>query len=94
MTPYNLRSNVWMAWQFDRPEKSDGVVQAFRREKSAEATKLFRLNGLDPSAHYKITNFDVKGSTKVSGRELMESGLTLEITNKPGAVVITYQRVK
>jgi alpha-galactosidase len=94
LTPYSLTSNVWMAWQFDRPEQADGVVQGFRREKSAEASRRFRLNGLDPSAHYKITNFDVKGSARVSGRELMDSGLTVEITNKPGAVVITYQREK
>jgi|HubBroStandDraft_6_1064221.scaffolds.fasta_scaffold450273_3 hypothetical protein len=69
-------------------------MQAFRREKSPVFVTLLRLNGLDPAAQYKLTNFDAKGFTKVSGRELMESGLTLEITNKPGAVIITYQRVK
>jgi hypothetical protein len=69
-------------------------VQAFRRGNCDEPTKIFQLNGLDSSAHYKITNFDAKGSIKLSGRELMKHGLTVEITNKPGAVVITYQRVK
>jgi alpha-galactosidase len=94
LTPYSLSSDAWIAWQFDRPDQSDGVVQAFRREKSAEPARLLRLNGLDPSAHYKITNFDVKGFTKVSGRELMENGFKLEITNKPGAAIIIYQRVR
>jgi alpha-galactosidase len=94
LTPYSLADKVWMAWQFDRPEHGDGVVQAFRRGNCDEPTKIFQLNGLDSSAHYKITNFDAKGSIKLSGRELMKHGLTVEITNKPGAVVITYQRVK
>ena len=94
LTPYSLTNSVWMAWQFDRPEQGDGVVQAFRRGNCDEPTRTFQLNGLDPSAHYKITNFDVKGSFKLSGRELMEHGLTVEIKDKPGAAIITYQRVK
>ena len=29
----------------------------------------------------------------ISGKELMENGLTVEIGNKPGAAVIAYKRV-
>ena len=31
LTPYSLDDTAWMAWQFDRPDLGEGVVQAFRR---------------------------------------------------------------
>jgi alpha-galactosidase len=92
LTPYNLALDQWIAWQFSRPETGDGVVQAFRRKDCGEAAQTYRLRGLDPAAMYEITNFDVDGSTKVSGKDLMEKGLTVEINNKPGAAVIVYRR--
>ncbi|MEI6150375.1 MAG: alpha-galactosidase [bacterium] len=91
LTPYSLAANRWIAWQFNRPETGDGVVQAFRRKDCGEAAQSFRLRGLDPAATYEVTNFDVAGSTKVSGQDLMEKGLTVEIKDKPGAAVVTYR---
>ena len=100
LTPYNLQLDQWIAWQFNRPEQGDGVIQAFRRDKCEEATRTFRLGGLDPAAQYEVTNFDVEGVTRVSGgstplttgKELMEKGLTVEIKDKPGAAVLVYSR--
>ena len=40
----------WAAWQFNRPEQGDGMVQAFRRPQSGESAKDLRLRGLDPLA--------------------------------------------
>ena len=31
LTPYSLDNTAWIAWQFDCPEKGEGLVQAFRR---------------------------------------------------------------
>ncbi len=92
LTPYSRASSEWMAWQFNRPESGDGVVQAFRRKDCVEAAQTYRLRGLDPAAMYKITNFDEEGSTKALGADLMEKGLPVEIKDKPGAAVITYRR--
>jgi alpha-galactosidase len=94
LTGYDLGHKVWMAWQFDRPENGDGVVQAFRRGECDESKKTFRLQGLDPKARYQLKNFDVEGSTEVSGAELMDKGLTIELSEKPGSAIITYERVK
>jgi alpha-galactosidase len=90
LTPYSLELDQWIAWQFDRKELDGGVVQAFRRNASPVASMTFHLNGLNPAAQYEVTNFDAKGSTKASGRDLMEKGLTVEIKDKPGAAVIVY----
>jgi alpha-galactosidase len=94
VTPYSLKLDQWIAWQFNRPEQGDGVVQAFRRDQCADSSLVCRLCGLDPAAQYEMTNIDVEGSTKVAGQELMERGLTVEIKDQPGAAVITYHRAK
>jgi len=94
LSPYSRALSEWMAWQFDRPEQGDGVVQAFRRKDCGEAVQIYRLRGLDPAATYEVTNFDVEGSTTVRGADLMEKGLTVEIKDKPGAAVITYRLQK
>ncbi len=92
LTPYSLAHDRWIAWQFNRPESGDGVVQAFRRPQCAESAQTYRLRGLDPAALYEVTNFDVEGVTQVSGTDLMEKGLTVEIKDKPGAAVIVYRQ--
>ena len=93
LTPYSLANDVWIGWQFDWPNEGEGCVQAFRRSKCEEPVKTFRLSGLDSGASYEVTNFDVKGSIRISGKELMEKGLKVEINGKPGTAVITYKRI-
>jgi alpha-galactosidase len=88
-----LSDAVWMAWQFDRPELGEGMMQAFRRDKTEETTKTFRLRGLDPAEQYEVTNLDVETPSKMSGKDLMERGLTVEIKDKPGAALITYKLI-
>jgi alpha-galactosidase len=94
LTPYSSENDTWLAWQFDRPEQKVGMIQVFRRDHSNIVSKTFHLNCLNPSAQYELVNFDVEGSTKISGKELIEKGLRVEIKEKPGAVVITYKELK
>ena len=56
--------------------------------------KTFRLGGLDPAARYEVTDLDVGTAAIISGKHLMEKGLTVDIKNKPGAALIAYQRAK
>jgi alpha-galactosidase len=84
----------WAAWQFNRPEQGDGMVQAFRRDEDDEPTKDLRLRGLDPGATYEITNLDTKTPTTVSGSDLMQQGLHVEIKEKREAAIIVYKEVR
>ena len=93
LMPYLTDETAWMAWQYNRPEKGEGMVQAFRRTQSPMETARFKLRGLDASAQYAVRNFDVPGEVRFSGRELEEKGLAVEIKAAPGAVVITYKKV-
>jgi alpha-galactosidase len=84
---------AWMAWQFDRPEQDDGVVQVFRRAKAKDEDMQFKLRGMDPNAVYELTDLDKTGTAKTPGRELMETGLPVKLP-APGSAVILYNRVK
>ncbi len=82
--PHCAATHAWYGYQFHRPGEGDGVLLAFRRARCAGAAQVCRLRGLDPAARYAVTNFDADGATTLStGRELMEQGLTVEITDQP-----------
>jgi alpha-galactosidase len=80
-----------MAWQFDEPAKG-GAVQAFRRDECAEETLTLKLQGLDPKAQYEVENLDDGSIKKISGKELMETGLTVVVKDKPGAALLVYRK--
>jgi alpha-galactosidase len=84
----------WAAWQFNRPEQGDGMVQAFRQNKNNDVTKDLRLRGLDPTATYEVTNLDAGVPNTVSGTDLMQKGLHIEIAEVPGAAILVYKRVR
>jgi alpha-galactosidase len=82
-----------MAWQFDVPETGEGVVQAFRRAESLYEVARFNLRGLDPGAPYELTNLDSGQSQTLTGRDLLEKGLAVPISEQPGSAVITYKKL-
>ena len=94
LTPCSLGADVWVAWQFDRPEAGRGVVQAFRREGSSYETARFKLRGLDPAVSYRFTDLDRPGDTRtITGRDAMDSGLELAISTRPGSAILTYEKL-
>ncbi len=92
LTSYNRELNQWIAWQFNRPEQGDGVVQAFRRPQNADEVARFKLRGLDPDASYVCTNLDSGNPQTFRGRELLDKGLAVPITGRPGSAVILYKK--
>lgn len=95
LTPYSQGNDVWMAWQFDRPDLGEGMVQAFRRAESFYEAARFKLRGLDAEARYRVKNLDSEESTEATGQELMERGLRVELAGPPPqAAVITYRQLK
>lgn len=92
LTPYSIQPGDWIAWQFDRPDLGGGVVQAFRRDKNESPTRVLRLSGLVSSAKYEVSGLDGEAPKRMSGKDLMEEGLAVEIKTKPGSAVTFYKK--
>lgn len=94
LTPYTLEKSMWIAWQFDRPETGQGMIQVFRRIESPFETARFMPQGLDPGAEYEIRDIDRGQPRKMTGKELLEKGLVVAIGEKQGVANLVYQKVK
>lgn len=92
LTPYSLDEKCWMAWQFNRPEQGDGMLQAFRRKQTNAGTFQARLHGLEPDTVYAVTDLDTSVSSESSGRELMDHGIAITIDDQPGSALLHYER--
>ena len=95
LTPWTRDNALWLAWQFDRPEAGEGLVQVFRRENSPYESARFRLQGLDPAARYRVTRVESPDQpSEFTGRELLEEGIPVKTQTGPEAVVLRYVRSK
>jgi alpha-galactosidase len=91
LTPYGTGEDLWMAWQFDRPDRGEGMVQVFRRSTCFYDTARLPLRGLDPEARYAVTDLDHSDApSEISGRELTEAGLRVSLPEKPAAALFKY----
>jgi alpha-galactosidase len=92
LSKYDTTNDIWMAWQFNRPDLAAGVVQAFRRPNCPYVSARYRLRSLEPDARYVVTDLDSNESQEQSGRELMEKGLLITVGTQPGAALVTYRK--
>ncbi len=94
LTSYSTANDTWMAWQFDRPDLGEGMVQIFRRAESPYEAAHFKLKGLDPNPRYRVNNLDSPGSEEMTGRELREEGISVILTGQPEAAIFVYKRLE
>jgi hypothetical protein len=71
----------WDGVEYFNPADGQGVIYAFRGSVAKEKTHTFRLSGLSAVKRYQLqfhdhTSFD----TVVSGRDLMQKGLTVNLS--------------
>ena len=92
LSSYSKKEDVWMAWQFNDPDTSTGIIQVFRRTESEIDTERFFLSGLEPDTTYLIENID-GGSAEYTGRELMCDGIQIHIP-KADALILKYSHVR
>ncbi|HOZ49404.1 MAG TPA: alpha-galactosidase [Candidatus Hydrogenedentes bacterium] len=95
LTPYSLDRSAWIGWQFDRPETGEGMVQIFRRDGSIYRAVDLVLRGLDRAARYTITDLDAPDAPReMTGEDLLDKGLPVEIGSRPGSALFTYKRIR
>ncbi len=92
LTKWSMDKDVWIAWQFDRPEAGEGLVQVFRRAESIFTGASLTLQGLDPAAQYEITDVTTGAVSKHGGADLMKTGLPVHLDERPQALVLAYKK--
>ncbi len=91
LTEITLADDNWAAWQFNRFEEGDGVIQAFRRPLSPEPERLFMLNDLIPDAVYRFHPYDGSEDFEMTGEEAMR-GFRIRLDARE-AVAIKYVKM-
>ncbi len=82
--------DVWLAYQLNKPSDYSGIVVAFRRKDNKFDKLTVKLKGLDPDITYSVFNDNDKSVISKTGKELAE-GITLEISEAPGSILLKYQ---
>ena len=93
LTPYSLEGTSPIAWQFDRPDVGEGMLQVFSRagDCAVEAVRI-RPKALDPGAQYAFATVDGRELKRGNGADLMKQGVSVALPSVPGAAVVVYQR--
>ena len=94
LTQQSFDDGSWCAWQFDRPEGSDGILMVFKRPNSTGVTSRFTLGGVDPGAQYRFENADTGEETIVSGAQLAQKGWWETIEDTRVSRLYFYSRVR
>jgi alpha-galactosidase len=90
----NKDHNLWTAWQFNRPEQNDGLIEVFRRKSSQYESVRLKIRGLDSQAKYRITRINGGADPlEMTGDELMQKGLPVAIEEQPGVAIIKYREI-
>ena len=91
LTEYSDKTDTWCAWQLDRPEKGDGVIQVFRRENSPHSSAELPVFAIDKGARYIFEDVD-GGEFEIDGAYLAQNGLCIRIEEKRKAKLYFYRK--
>ena len=94
LTPYSAENNAWIGWQFDSPEKGEGMVEMFRRDECSYTAGEFKLRGLDTEAKYIFTDEDTGRRWVETGKELTENGLDISLPKVRTCILYTYKKAE
>lgn len=92
ITDYSLSEGAWCAWQYDRPDMDEGLIQVFRRSDSIYRAADLRLHGLMDDAWYQVEDMDAGALGRFKGSALMAEGLPLTVGSPRTAVTLVYRR--
>lgn len=76
---------AWAIWQYNDPEKGEGVVLAFRRAESPSSQVSIPLKGLPKDAAVEIENLDTGAKSTVKG------DLEITLPERRSSTVILYR---
>ena len=92
LLPYDPTEHAWMAWQFNRPDLNQGVIQVFRRATSRMTSARLKLHDLDLTSRYALTDFDSGETEMHSASELETEGVNLSLPLAESSRIIVYTK--
>ena len=92
LTHYSQASDVWMAYQLDRPDLDQGLIVVLRRPESPYESARLVLHGLREDATYQIKNLDTGENIICPGKQLLHEGFNVHLKTKPDSALWTYER--
>ena len=75
---------AWAIWQYNDPEKNEGVVLAFRRAESPSSHASIALKGLPKGASVEVVNLDTGAKNTIAGE------LEIELPERRSSAVLLY----
>ena len=95
LSDVDANPRAWCVMQYHLPDEREGIVMAFRRDKSPYGSYSCPLREIDPSATYQVT----LGPTYAPEQPLTMKGTALEqlniaIKECPGSVLVEYKQLK
>ena len=93
LLPYSRGAETWTLWQWDRPEKKDGLIIALRRPESPFPAVNLSLHAIQPDAMYEV---EIRpGYEKVAPKEMKGSDLAhlqLSLPDAPSSTLVFYHQ--
>ena len=92
-TGATLDERDWFAYQLNLPEEGKACVFSARRSRCAMSAATYLLKGLDANAVYTLEDAETGALLgEVSGKQLMEEGLTVTLARPAAASLIFLTR--
>jgi hypothetical protein len=91
LTSFSKAPNQWVAWQFDRAERGEGMLQAIRLANCTDESYTAYLKGIDLRRDYLFQNPESGEKRLLSGAALAKDGFTFDLPARSGSVW-TYRR--
>jgi len=86
LTPFSKSGERWVAWQFDAPERGQGLLQGIRHADCPEESFTAYPQALRPDALYVLDNPETGETREIRGAVLISSGLTFGLPRRSGAI--------
>jgi len=90
LTPYTVRKDAWLAYQFNCPDTCDGMALAFRRDDCKNDKLRIFFHGINPNNIYDVKYEDTGIVKQMTGNEMM-SGFEITTSTAPESVLLTYK---
>ena len=81
-----------MVYQFHRTDSKEGMILFFRRPFNDQIDQNVRLKGLDEKATCELLYEDSGVVVNKTGKELMETGVSVRNLERRESLLITYKK--